>query len=410
MTTPTPKVITASPPTFLLRHGRSLLLIVLIALNLRPAVTGVAPLLGDIREDLGLSSAAAGALTTLPVLCFGFFGLIAPALTRRVREEVLLAGSMALLIVGIFVRIGPWQLTLFAGALLVGLAISVGNVAAPALFKRDQPESVTFVTAVYTTAVTLGAAASSGIMVPIQEVADSGWRLPLGVLAAPALIAGLAWLPRARRAARKPIAQGTTAASLWRDRLAWQITAFMGLQSLLAYVVFAWLPTLCQDRGLSQGSAGLVLAVSCLVQATGSLLVPAIDRHLRDQRPLVLAVVAFTAVGLAGVAWAPVGLIWLNAVVLGLGQGAGFALALAFIGLRSGDARVAARLSGMAQGVGYLIAAVGPFAVGLLHDVSNGWTVPIAILIAIALLEGLPGMMAGRARTIRAATPATVVE
>jgi CP family cyanate transporter-like MFS transporter len=408
--TPTPRVITASPSTFLLRHGRSLLLIVLIALNLRPAVTGVGPLLADVRGDLGLSNAAAGALTTLPVLCFGFFGLIAPALTRRIREEVLLAGSMALLIVGIFVRVGPWQLTLFAGALLVGLAISVGNVAAPALIKRDQPESVTFVTAAYTTAVTLGAAVSSGIMVPIQDAAGSGWRLPLGVLAAPALVAGLAWLPRARRAARRPIAHGTSAAGLWRDRLAWQITAFMGMQSLLAYVVFAWLPTLCQDRGMGQGSAGLVLAVSCLVQAIGSLTVPAVDRYLRDQRPLVLAVVVLTAAGFAGVAWAPVGLIWISAVVLGLGQGAGFALALAFIGLRSGDARVAARLSGMAQGVGYLIAAIGPFAVGFLHDVSNGWTVPVAVMIAIALVECLPGMMAGRSRTIAAVPPATVVE
>jgi CP family cyanate transporter-like MFS transporter len=153
-----------------------------------------------------------------------------------------------------------------------------------------------------------------------------------------------------------------------------------------------------------------VLAVSCLVQAIGSLTVPAVDRYLRDQRPLVLAVVVLTAAGFAGVAWAPVGLIWISAVVLGLGQGAGFALALAFIGLRSGDARVAARLSGMAQGVGYLIAAIGPFAVGFLHDVSNGWTVPVAVMIAIALVECLPGMMAGRSRTIAAVPPATVVE
>ncbi|GAA2091468.1 CynX/NimT family MFS transporter [Actinomadura alba] len=410
MARPTPQLITTPSRPFLLRHGRSLILIVLIAINLRPAVTGVAPLLADIRGDLGLSNAAAGALTTLPVLCFGLFGLIAPALTRRVREEVLLAGSMALLIVGILVRSGPWQLTLFTGALLVGLAISVGNVAAPALIKRDQPESVTFVTAVYTTAVTLGAAIASGVVVPIQESAGSGWRLPLVLLAAPALLAGLVWSPRALRAARRPIAGGTVSAGLWRNRLAWHVTGFMGLQSLLAYVVFAWLPTLCQDRGMGEGGAGLVLAVSCLVQATGSLLVPAIDRHLRDQRPIVLAVVALTAVGFAGVAWAPVGLIWVSAVALGLGQGAGFALALAFIGLRSGDARVAARLSGMAQGVGYLIAAIGPFAVGLLHDLSNGWTLPVAIMIAIALLEGVPGMTAGRARTIAASAPATVVE
>ena len=408
MATPTPQAITRS--SLPVRHVRSVVLIVLIAVNLRPAVTGVAPLITEIRDDLGLTGAAAGALTTLPVLCFGIFGLVAPRLTRRVREEVLLAASMALLVVGTLVRIGPWPLTLFAGTLLVGSAISVGNVAAPALIKRDRPESVTFVTAVYTTAVTVGASVASGIVVPVEDAAGSGWRLPLCVLAAPAVLAGALWIPRARRAARAPAPGGAPTAGLWRDRLAWQITAFMGLQSLLAYAVFAWLPTLCQDRGMDEGTAGLVLALSCFVQAVGALVVPAVDRRMRDQRPLVLAVVAFTAVGFAGITWGPLGLVWPGAVVLGLGQGAGFAVALAFIGLRSSDARTAARLSGMAQGMGYLIAAVGPIAVGLLHDASGGWALPIVVLIAVSLAEGLPGLAAGRARTLTAGPRDKVAE
>jgi MFS transporter, CP family, cyanate transporter len=389
-----------------LRLGVSLLLIVLLALNLRPAVTGVGPLLTEIRADLGLGSAAAGALTTLPVLCFGVFGLLAPGLRRRFREEILLAGCMALLIIGLLVRVGPWQVTLFTGALLAGIAISVGNIAMPSLIKREHPESVTFVTAVYSTALTTGAALSSGIVVPIEHAAETGWRFPLGVLAFPALIAGIAWVPRARRAGAEPVAAPPAKAELWRDRLAWQVTGFMGLQSLLAYAVFAWLPTLCQDRGMDKGSAGLVLAVSCFVQALGSLAVPAIDRRLRDQRPLVVTVGLLTAAGFAGIVWAPVGAIWLSAVVLGVGQGAAFALALAFIGLRSGDAHVAAGLSGMAQGVGYLIAAIGPLGIGVLRGLAGGWAVPIAILIAVSCVEILPGLAAGKVRTIRPSEPA----
>ena len=382
----------------------SLGLIVLVALNLRPAITAVGPLLTDIRSGLGLSSATAGALTTLPVLCFGVFGLLAPALRHRFRGEVLLVAGMVLLTAGLLVRTVPSLVALFGGTLLAGIAISVCNVTLPAVIKRDHPGHVTFVTALYSTALTVGAAIASGIAVPIKDTAGGGWRLPLGLLAVPALLAGLAWVPRARRGGGRPPAETGTPLPLWRDRLAWQVTAFMGLQSLLAYVVFGWLPTICQDRGLSEAHAGLVLAVSSFVQAIGSLIVPAVDRRLRDQRPIVVAVGVLTVAGFAGVAWAPAGLIWGSAVVLGLGQGAGFALALAFIGLRAGDAQVAARLSGMVQGGGYLIAATGPFAFGMLHDVSGGWNVPVALAVALATLEVLPGLAAGRARTIRHVT------
>ena len=379
----------------------SIALIVLVALNLRPAITTVGPLLNGIRADLGLSSAGAGALTTLPVLCFGVFGLLAPSLRRRFPGELLLVAAMALLATGLLVRTGPTAVTLFAGTAVAGIAIGVGNVAVPAIIKRDHPARVTLVTAIYSTALTLGASVASGIVVPIKDATGGGWRLPLGLLAVPALLAGLAWLARVRRSTGPaPEVPGPTP-RLWRDRLAWQVTAFMGLQSLLAYVIFGWLPTLCRDRGLSEADAGLVLAVTSFVQAIGSLLVPAIDRRLRDQRLLVVAVGALTIAGFAGIAWGPIGLIWVSAVVLGLGQGSGFALALAFIGLRSGDAQVAARLSGMAQGVGYLIAATGPFAFGLLHDVTGGWNVPVVLAIAIAVLEVLPGLAAGRTRTIR---------
>jgi CP family cyanate transporter-like MFS transporter len=381
----------------------SLALIVVVALNLRPAITSVGPLLTDIRAAMGLSSATAGALTTLPVLCFGAFGLLAPALRRRFREEILLAASMGLLTVGLLVRTGPSPATLFLGTAFAGIAISVGNVTLPAIIKRDHPAHVTLVTAIYSTALTVGAALTSGVMVPIRD-ATGGWRPPLGLLAVPAVLAALAWLPRARHRAARAAVVTTAPPPLWRDRLAWQVTAFMGLQSLLAYVVFGWLPTICQDRGLSESHAGLVLAVSSIVQAAGSLAVPMIDRRLRDQRPIVVAVGVLTLAGFAGIVWAPVGLIWVSAVVLGLGQGSGFALALAFIGLRAGDAQVAARLSGMAQGLGYLIAATGPFVFGALHDLTGGWNVPIGLAVAIAALEIVPGLAAGRARTIRHVT------
>jgi cyanate transporter len=373
------------------------LLIVLVAVNLRPAVTAVGPLLTQIRNDLHLSGTAAGALTTLPLLFFGSFGLIAPFVRRS--GEWLLVASMGTLVVALLVRAIPSEAALFAGSLLAGIGISVGNVAVPAIIKRDHPDAITPVTAAYTIAVTGGAAISAGFAVPLGDALGHGWRAPLLLLAVPALLAGLVWLPRIR-GAPPPTRRSDGAPGVWREPLAWAVTAFMGTQSLLAYVVFAWLPTIYQDRGMDEASAGFVLAASAVMQVMGALTVPIIERRMADQRPLVLTFAGFTFAGFAGVAWAPIGTAWLWTALLGLGQGAVFALALSFIGLRAADPHVATRLSGMSQGVGYAIAAVGPLGIGAVHDATGGWTVPAVILLIITCANAVPGLVAGRRVTI----------
>ncbi|MFC6880021.1 MULTISPECIES: MFS transporter [Actinomadura] len=404
-----------------------LALIVLVALNLRPAVTAVGPLLTQIRDDFHLSGTAAGALTTLPLAFFGSYGLLAAFLRRTPRAETLLVTGMALLIAGLLLRLLDAPFMLFAGSLVAGIAISVGNIAMPTIIKRDHPGSITKVTAVYSVAVTVGASVSSGIAVPVQDALGSSWRLPLALLVIPAALAAAAWLPRAlrgRHTAGAAGAAGTTgaagarpatatgrasrrvAAQVWRSGLAWQVTVFMGVQSLLAYVVIGWVPTLCQDRGLSESASGYALAMISLLQAVGSLAVPLLERWTRDQRPLVALTVVLCLIGFAGVAWAPIGSVWLWTVVLGIGQGIGFAAALSFIGLRAHDAQVAAQLSGMAQGTGYLIAAVGPLAIGAIHDATGGWTLPMIVVLAITAALAVPGMSAGRNRTVGAPGPA----
>lgn len=391
-----------------MRRYAGIALIVLVALNLRPAIVAVGPLLSQIQNDLHLSGAAAGALTTLPLVFFGSFGLVLPLLKRAPRGEPLLVASMLLLVVGMLVRVLPSQVALFGGALLAGIAISVGNIAVPSIIKRDHPQAIMAVTSVYTIAVTVGAAVSSSVAVPIEHATGSSWRLPLALLAIPAALAALAWLPRARTAvAAVPPAAGSP--QVWRSGLAWQITAFMGIQSLTAYVVSGWLPTLCQDRGLSETAAGYALGVTSLLQAVGALAVPVIERRLRDQRPLVVLTAALGLVGFAGTAWAPIGSVWLWIIVLGLGQGIGFATALSFIGLRAPDAHVAAQLSGMAQGVGYVIAALGPLAIGAVHDATHGWSVPSIMMLVAMLALVVPGLGAGRTRTVGAETKPVLV-
>jgi CP family cyanate transporter-like MFS transporter len=390
-----------------------LVLLILVAVNLRPAIVAVGPLLTGIRADFGLSGTAAGALTTLPLLFFGAYGLAAPFIRRAPRGETLLVTSMAVLVVALLVRLLDAPVALFAGSLAAGIAISIGNIAIPAIIKRDHPHRITLVTSVYTVAITSSAALSAAVVIPIQNALGGGWRPPLGLLAIPAALAGLAWLPRLLRAPvpPSPTAAATAAAgapvrvvaaAVWRSRLAWQVTLFMGVQSLLAYITAGWLPTICQDRGMSPEAAGYLLGLSSLLQAFGALSVPFLERRMRDQRPLVLAAVTLTFAGFAGIAWAPTGTIWGLAAVLGVGQGFGFATALAFIGLRAHDVRVAGQLSGMAQGCGYLIAAFGPLVIGALYDATGNWNVPILVVLAITAGLALPGLAAGRDRTIQA--------
>ncbi|WP_141578632.1 MFS transporter [Actinomadura sp. WMMA1423] len=386
----------------------ALLMIVMLAVNLRPAVAAVGPLLTEISDDFHLSGTAAGALTTLPLAFFGSYGLVAAFLRRPPRPETLVVCAMALLVAGLLLRLPGGAFPLFAGSLVAGIAISIGNIAMPAIIKRDHPAHITTVTAVYTVAISSGASLSSGFAVPVENLFDATWRLPLGLLAIPAVLAGALWLPRARRAARAarsapPAAAPTGVAALvWRSGLAWNVTVFMGLQSLLAYVVLGWLPTICQDRGMDEATAGYVLALVAAIQAVGSLAVPVLARRTRDQRPLVIATVSLTALGFVGVTWAPIATVWIWTVVLGLGQGLGFATALSFIGLRAHDAHVAVQLSGMAQGVGYVIAALGPLALGALHDATGGWTVPMLGVLAVSLALAIPGLPAGRLRTVGA--------
>ncbi|QUH04512.1 MFS transporter [Saccharopolyspora erythraea] len=374
----------------------TLALIVLVALALRPPVTAVAPLLEAIQRDLQVSAAFGGVLTTLPVVCLGVFAFVAPKLRQRFSDERVVVGCLVVLVFGNALRAVGSAVALLAGTVIAGAGIAVANVALPGLIKRDFPHNVPVVTAAYTVCLTLGGAMAASIVVPLGQALGSQWRLPLGSLAVPAVLTlvvslfALRHTSGARAAAIHP-------AALRRSPLAWQVTAFMGLQSLMAYVVFGWLPTVAQSRGLSPETAGLLLGVQAGIQAVGSMAVPVLCHRLRDQRLIAAGVAVVTAVGFTGIVLAPApGGVWASTVVLGLSQGAAFGLALTLFGFRSPDSDTTAALSGMAQGAGYLIAATGPLAVGLLHEWSGNWIAPLLFVLAVCAAQFGAGMLAGR--------------
>ncbi|QWA27698.1 CynX/NimT family MFS transporter [Pseudomonas sp. RC3H12] len=383
-------------PVVLRRPWLLLLGLVLVALNLRPALSSMSPVLGQVSEGLGLSASQAGLLTTLPVLCLGLFAPLAPILARRFGSERVILGILLTLALGILVRSALGATGVFLGSLMAGASIGIIGVLLPGIVKRDFPQHAGTLTGVYTMALCLGAAMAAGATVPLTRHFDDSWALGLGFWVLPALLAMLVWLPQSRQGhGVHKVAYRVQ--GLWRDPLAWQVTLYMGLQSSLAYIVFGWLPSILIGRGLSPTEAGLVLSGSVIVQLVSSLSAPWLATRGKDQRLAIVVVMLVTLGGLFGCLYAPLEGLWGWAILLGLGQGGTFALALTLIVLRSKDAHVAANLSSMAQGVGYTLASMGPFAVGLVHDLTGGWGAVGWIFAVLGIGAIVFGLGAGRA-------------
>jgi len=331
--------------------------LVLIAFNLRPVFSSASTLLPEISGTLGLSSLGASVLTTLPVVCLGLFSPLAPRLSRWIGTERTLLAAVLLLARGTALRGFASVPLLFLGTALAGASIAIGNVLLPGVVKRDFPDRAALMTGWYTMALCAGAAGAAGLTLPIKQSFGLSLGGALAVWALPALLAGLLWLPqvlsnRFQAAGTRPNVQG-----LWRNRLAWHVTLFMGLQSALAYCVFGWLVPILRERGLDGVTAGAIVSVSVMMQAAACLVAPHIAVRGRDQRAINVALSALAVVALLGLLFAPLWSVWFWGVLQGIGQGGLIAVALTVIVLRARDAHVAAQLSSMAQCVGYLLAA-----------------------------------------------------
>jgi CP family cyanate transporter-like MFS transporter len=386
------------------RRSRRVLLVwglLVVAANLRASLTGVGPVLDRVQADLALAPAVAGLLNAVPLLAFAVLSPMVPALAARCGPERLLGGALVVLALGIAVRWAPAAIGLFAGTVLIGAGIAVGNVLLPSLVKRDFPTRVGLLTSAYATVMGGVAAVASGVAVPISRLAPGGWRTALGCWIVLALVAVVLWLPQVR-GSRRATAAVPGHRLPWGSGLAWAVTAFMGLQSLGFYVVVTWLPQVLQDSGSGAVAAGWLLFLFQAVAVLTSLAVPAVLRRARDQRALATTSSAVLLAGYLGLLVAP-GWALLWTVVLGLGGGACLVLALAFLGLRAHDATAAGALSAMAQSIGYLLAAVGPVVFGLLHTVGSGWQAPIVLVCVAAACQVAVAVVAGRG-TVRQAS------
>jgi CP family cyanate transporter-like MFS transporter len=388
------------------------LLVVAVAaagLNLRTAITSLPPLFPDLQTQLHLSSATLSLLAATPVICFGVVSAFTAWLNRRYGEEMILLVALVLLTAGLLLRGVAPGVMLFPGTALAASAIAVLNVLLSSMAKRRWPERAGLLIGIYLTMLSVGAIVSSLLSVPLYRSSGGSVRLALGVWAAPAALAVLLWLPqlRYRTAGAPPVAAGAPRAGVkvYRYALAWQVTAFMGLQSLLYYAALSWLPTIFQDRGDAAVTAGNLLALMGVGNLATSLIVPVLAHRRPSQRALVVPSLIGTAAGLAGSLWAPLGSAPFWVLVLGVSQGSCLGLAIFFMMARAPDADAAASLSAFSQSVGYLVASVGPLMVGLLHSATGSWNIAVALLLVLCAAELATGLLAGRPLVLPAATP-----
>ncbi|GAA3176365.1 MFS transporter [Blastococcus jejuensis] len=377
--------------------------LVLAALCLRGPFAAVGPVLDDLGDELSLPTAALAVVTSLPLICFGLVSPFAPTLAGRLGLHRAVLAAVAVILAGIALRLAG-VVGLFAGTVVLTGGIAVVNVLLPAVARAEYGRRSAAVVGATTGSMALSASLGAGLAQPLADATGSAlaglalWALP--VLAA--LIAVALLVRRRPDRATPPPAPGRRTAIL-RDRVALSVMAFFGLQSLSFYAMLTWLPGVLEsDAGVSPVRAGVLLAVGAVIGAPLSLVVPPLAARSRGQGGWVLVSCAPTAAALVGLLVAPAAAPTLWAVLYGLGTGSAFPLAMTLVLLRSRDVAQTGRLSAAAQSVGYLVAATGPFAVGLLHDVTDGWTAGLVLLLVVLAAQLAAGLAAGRPRLVRA--------
>lgn len=388
-------------------HTKLLLLaaVILISLNLRPPLTGVGPLIGEIRGDMGLSNSLLGLLTTIPILCFGIFSVFTALVTRRFGTEKTMAFALLLLSGGIFLRTVPEVFTLFAGTAILGIGIAIGNVLLPGIVKKQFPDYVGWLTGIYSAMLAIGASLASGISVPLSGRAGLGWRWALGVWGFFSLIAFFSWLPQLKNKLPEINKKGfrSSLRQLGKSKLAWHVSVFMGVQSLSFYILITWLPEILIDRGMGSEKAGWYLALMQAVGVAGTLLVPAWSSKQNRQQLPVAGIVILELISLGGLMIPSLAYVWIWISILGFCMGASFGMALLFIVLRSRDSTSANELSGMSQSVGYSFAAFGPVLFGAIYDFTASWYIPLGFLFLVSFVKLYSGWNSGKNEIVKTA-------
>ena len=376
-------------------HIGFLIAILLLAANMRGSIVGLGPLAEIIGNDLALSGTQLGLLTTLPVLSFGVLSIFAPRLGQRFGLEATLLAMLLFIAIGQGLRATGAYGIMVVGTIILGAAIAVLNVLTPSLVRRSFPARVALVTALYTFTMSTGATIAAFSAIPIRNAADGDWRWSLGVWAVFAAIAYVCWLPMLRYRHKAVVPSNLVKISLWKNVEAWWLALFFGCQSLMFYTGTAWIAKVFIDQGMSEGEAATLLTLFNVFGIPAAFGAPLIYSKFRNKKLAMLCLHIPLMIAVPGFVFATTSFPYVWAVCLGLGQGSMISIALTLVGMRGADPQTSARLSGMAQSVGYLFAAIGPVLFGALHDLLGDWQVALWFLFVVVAIQIFAAMRAG---------------
>ncbi|MEJ8764297.1 MULTISPECIES: MFS transporter [unclassified Oceanobacillus] len=378
--------------------------IIFVAFNLRPAITSIGPLIRLIRDDVDITNGTAGLLTSLPLITFAIVSPIVPKLSRKLTSEIALIIGLLLIIIGILIRSFAILTPLLLGTLIIGSGIAICNVLLPGIIKDNFPLKVALMTGVYSTAMNIFAASASGLSYPFTKMLNGNWQLSLQIWMIPAILAVLIWIYITRKntvnnEGKQIQLESNNSANnrMWGSALAWQVATLLGLQSFLFYVTISWLPEMLISNGVSLTTAGWLLSFAQIIGLPASFLVPTFAGKVRSQSLIAVSMGLSAFFGYSGLLLgSSMPILIISITLIGITLNGGFALALTLLGLRAKTSEQASELSGMAQSIGYLLAAAGPFAIGIVFDLTTSWTVPLIVLILISTLIMIFGFLAGR--------------
>jgi CP family cyanate transporter-like MFS transporter len=378
-----------------------LLGIIMIATNLRAPITSVGPLVGTITNSLNLTGAQAGLITALPLIAFAIISPIAPKLARKFGTETTILGALILIILGLSIRYLPSISTLFLGTAILGCGIAIGNVLIPSIVKQEFQNQSGLVTGIYSVSMNLTGAIASGVSIPLIEKLGWTWNQAFSLWIILAALALLAWLPKLKNKKATPdVNVVDTNNSIWHSSLAWSVSLFMGIQSFIFYVLVAWLPEMLISQGIPSSKSGGMLSLLQLTLLPTTFIIPIIAEKRPNQKSLVVISFTLFTLGISGLMFSSLAVISLSIIAIGIAGGIAFSLSMMFFSLRTSTPKEAADLSGMAQSIGYILAAVGPFLFGLLHDLTNNWQSSLFLLIGMTIILLFVGLNAGSSKKV----------
>ncbi|MBL1221033.1 MFS transporter [Chryseobacterium sp. L7] len=382
----------------------NVLVVILVSSNLRSPIISVSPVLGDIKESLKLDSFQVSLLTSIPLFMFATCSVLVSRFSHKFSISRFLMYSLIILSFGLFLRITGSLWMLFAGSVFIGLGICIGNVVTPGYIKNNFPKQIGLMTGIFAVSMNLTAALASGFSVRIGEWTGFGWRGSLGIWL---VIAGLGLfvlvlelLFNKKNSAQSKTALTVSDFNMFKSAQAWNISLFMGLQSLFYYCMMAWLPSFLKDCNMQGESTGWVLFVIQITMIPIAFCAPIIAGKMKDQRILIALICTLMFGSTIMFAWLHSQWIYVNAVIIGISNGLSFSLSILFFSTRTKNSANAVKISGMAQSVGYLIAAFGPPVFGKLHDWDISWKSSFYFLSFAVILMFYFGMKAARNKCV----------